>query len=254
MVRATATNQLDRPGFWSGVWRGLTRPRGDRRWDWLLRSTAAAALVGIPLVRYVPSSVPLVWLTVLGLPACGPLGPILPTAFEPLIMEAAKYHSPLVVTSLSVVIYVYMEYLNFHLYRWVLHRRNMAVVRNTDWVRRWVAAFGRRPFWTTVFFAVTPLPFWVARILAILDGYDLRRFLVGTAIGRFPRLFLYAWLGEMLKLPSWVYVLVALGGGVALVAWRIARGKPIFVDAVEEATQDAEAPAGDDDAERRISP
>ena len=63
--------------------------------------------------------------------------------------------------------------------------------------------------------------------------------LVGTAIGRFPRLFVSAWLGEMLKLPTWVYVAIAVGGAVALIAWRVARGKPIFVDDMANAAQSA---------------
>ena len=65
------------------------RPLGDRRWDLILRATGLAGLLGIALVLLVPSSAVLVWFAVMSLPANGPLSPLIPVAFEPLIMEAA---------------------------------------------------------------------------------------------------------------------------------------------------------------------
>jgi membrane protein YqaA with SNARE-associated domain len=212
-------------------WRFLTHARGDRKWDILLRSTAVFALAGIPVALYVPDAIPLVWLVLLGMPANGPLSPILPTAFEPLIMEAAKYKPALVVGAVATAVYIYMEYLNFHLYRWVLLRDRLEKFRTKGWVQRAVTAFGRWPFATVIIFAVTPLPFWVARILAILKSYSIPRFMVATAIGRFPRFFLYAWLGEILKVPAWALIAVVVGGGVGLVGWRLIRGKPAFTGA-----------------------
>src|SRR5262252_1329332 len=75
------------------VLRALVKPRGDRRWDIFLRGTAVAALALIPIALMFPDYAALVWLAVVGLPANGPLGPIIPTAFEPLMMEAVKYHT-----------------------------------------------------------------------------------------------------------------------------------------------------------------
>ena len=72
-------------------WRFLTAPRGDRRWDVFLRSTAAAALLGIPVVLLVPGAVTYVLLAILSLPANSPLSPILPSFFEPIIIETVSY-------------------------------------------------------------------------------------------------------------------------------------------------------------------
>ncbi len=212
----------------------MVRRRGDRRWELLLRSTGVAALAGIPIVLLVPEATPLVWLVLFGIPANGPLSPVMPTAFEPLIMEAAKYNAPLVVGAVATSVYMYMEYLNFHLYRWVILRDRLAKYRNKGWVQRAVTAFGRWPFATIVVFAVTPLPFWVARILAILKRYSVPRFMAATAIGRLPRFVLYAWLGDVLHVPTWALLSVIAGGGVAVVAKRAVRGKPVFTSMDQE--------------------
>src|SRR5262245_10243386 len=91
-------DQQDRPvSPWSIGYLGhaLVKRRGDRRWDIFLRGTALAGLFLIPIAKLFPDYAALVWLAVVGLPANGPLGPILPTAFEPLMMEAVKYHPPI---------------------------------------------------------------------------------------------------------------------------------------------------------------
>ncbi|MGD2136403.1 MAG: hypothetical protein PVF27_09590, partial [Gemmatimonadales bacterium] len=138
--------------------RALTARRGDIRWDYVIHGTGAIALLGVPLVLFLPRSIPLVWLGIVSLPASGPLGPIMPAALEPLVMEAAKYERAIWVTLVALATYVYMEHLNWHIYAWVLDRKALAAVRTNRWVRAGVRRFGRAPFWTVVFFAATPLP------------------------------------------------------------------------------------------------
>lgn len=208
--------------------------RGDvtARWDLLVRSTGVAALIGIPVVLFVPGSVPLVWLVLVGLPANGPLSPVLPTVFEPMLMEAARYQAvvPVALAALSVALYT--EYLNWHLYAWVLSWERFAALRERRSVRRAVAGFARWPFGTVVTFAFTPLPFWVVRCVAILEGYDVRRFLFAGALGRLPRYLLYAWAGAALKVPSVWLLAVAVGTAVLVIAWRLGRGVPVLADTV----------------------
>ncbi len=212
----------------------LTKPRGDRRWDRFLRATGVLALLGIPTIVFLPRLIPLVWLAVLAIPANSPLSPILPTAFEPLMMEAAKYERAIWVTLVALGTYLYMEYLNWHLYAWVLDRRMSATFKEKPWVRWTVNHFARAPSATVMFVAFTPVPFWAVRIVAILGRYPLRPFLVATAIGRFPRFFLYAWLGAWLRVPTVVLLAVIFGTAAAVVIYRLARGKPVLEDTVTE--------------------
>jgi uncharacterized membrane protein YdjX (TVP38/TMEM64 family) len=198
----------------------LLRPLGDRRWDLILRATGAAGLAGIALILLVPQSAVLVWFAVMSLPANGPLSPVIPAAFEPLIMEAAKYEHPLSVTAVGLGAYMFTEYLNWHLYAWALSRERLAGIGANRWVRWGMDRFARAPFTTIVAFAFTPLPFWVARCLAILDRYPVGKFMLATAVGRFPRILIYAWLGAILQVPTVVLAAVLVGSLLLAIPWR----------------------------------
>lgn len=202
------------------------------QWDVVIRSTGAAALAGIPLVLFVPASVPLVWLVLVGLLASGPLSPVLPTAFEPLLMEAARYQTLWAVALTALGVAVYSEFINWHIYAWVLSWDRFASLQQRTWVQRAVRGFARWRFGTVVVFAFTPLPFWVVRCVAILEGYSLRRFLLALAVGRLPRYTLYAWAGAALQIPTVWLLAVALGTAVLVIAWRWGRGVPVLADTV----------------------
>ena len=201
---------------------------GDRKWDVFLRMTGLLALVGMPIAIYFPEQIPLVWLSIVGVPANSPLGPILPTAFEPFIMEAAKYHSPVSVTFVATGIYMYMEFVNWHVYKWVLERERFEKLPDHKWVDWGIRNFKKRPIITILFFAVSPLPFWIVRCLAILDKYPIKPFMLATAVGRWPRLFLYAWLGEKLLVPTPILLGIAFGTGILVITVRWLQGKKIL--------------------------
>jgi hypothetical protein len=203
------------------------RPIGGRHWDLILRVTGLAGLVGIALVLLVPGSAVLVWFAVMSLPANGPLSPLIPVAFEPLIMEAAKYEHPLAVTAVGLAVYMLTEYVNWYIYAWALSWERLAGVGKGRWVRWGIDRFSHAPFTTTVVFAFTPLPFWVARCLAILNGYPIGRFMFATAVGRFPRILIYAWLGAVLRVPTVMLAAVLVGSLLLAVPWqRWRKAKP----------------------------
>lgn len=213
------------------VGRALVARRGDARWDLVIRGTGLVALAGIPCAILRPDWLPAVWFTLVALAVNGPFSPVLPTAFEPLIMEAATWMPILTVTVIATAVSLYAEYLNYHLYAWVLGRRRFAGLGQKGWMQRGVRWFERAPFITTVVFALTPLPFWVARILSIYARGDLRRFMLATAVGRLPHIFVYAWLGSVLRVPAAVLAAVGIGTAVLVIAIRLARGRPVLEEA-----------------------
>jgi membrane protein YqaA with SNARE-associated domain len=214
----------------SRVGRFLVKRRGDPRADVFLRAAGAAALLGVPIILLIPRSVTLVWLGVLSLPANSPLSPILPTAFEPLIMEAAKYEGAVLVTLVATAGYMYMEYVNWRVYAWVLSWDRLADLQSRRSVRWGIENFARAPFWTVVVFAFTPLPFFVIRALAILHRWSVRRFMVATIVGRMPRVFFYAWFGGLLRVPTWILVAVVVGATAGVVGGRLLRGEPVLAE------------------------
>jgi len=226
----TSATRAAEAGAGFPTWRFLVKPRGDRRWDVFLRATAAAVLLGIPVVLLVPGSVTLVWLAVLSLPSNSPLSPILPTMFEPVIIEAAKWEPVWAVTAVATAGYMYTEYINWHVYSWVLGWERLARFRSVPSVRWCIALFSHSPFWMVVICAVTPLPFWPARVLAIQYRYPLWRFMLATLVGRIPGFFVYAWLGDLVAVPTWILVAVIVVPAAAVIVTRLVRGVPLLAE------------------------
>lgn len=208
------------------------KPRGKSYWRVFLWATAAAGLVGIPLVLRFPSTVPLVWLWLVGIPANSPVAPLFPTAFEPLMMEVVKYQPVLTVALVATAIFVYMEFVNWYAFAWVLSWDRMEKLKDNRWVAWGLKHYSKSPLVTVFLFAATPLPFWVVRCLAILHKTAFVPYMVFMAFGRFPRLLIYAWLGAQLKLPTALLLSLAVGTGLILMVWRWLRKEPILKDSV----------------------
>ena len=203
-----------RPRPWYDV---FVRSRGTRQWDYFLRATGVVALLAIPVAMFVPDKIPLVWFVLVSLPACGPWSPILPVAFEPLIFEIAKYEPPLVVAPVALCICLYTEFVNWHIYRWVVGHDKLAALRDHRLVQLGVKYFSRAPFLTVAILSIGPWPFWTLRILAIIKKYPLNRFMLALAIGRTPRLLVLAWVGAQLKVSSVILIAVVAFAAVAAV-------------------------------------
>lgn len=211
-------------------WRALCRRRLDLRWTIMLRSLGVAALLCIPVVYFLPQTAVLIAFGLISLPINGPLSPLLPTAWEPLIIETTNYYHPITVASVGFLVYMYMEYLNFYVYRWILARERLAALQQKPAVQRAVQLFGRHPFLAVFIFALTPLPFWAGRVLAIWRKYPVRPFMLATALGRYPRILAYAWLGHLLDPPRWLLIAVGAGIPLALIGQRLLRGQKLMDD------------------------
>jgi len=114
----------------------------------------------------------------------GPASPLLPFAFEPVLMAYGKIYPPLTVALVGTAASVAVEAVNYMGYRWLLHRRRLGRVREVS--AGMTRIFGRRPFLACLLVASTPVPDWSARILGALARYPARRYLLAFAVGRLP--------------------------------------------------------------------
>lgn len=80
--------------------------------------------------------------------------------------------------------------------------------------------FEKAPFTILAVSGVTPLPAWPFKALAFVEHYPLPRYVLATAVGRFPRYVILAWVGEVVQIPTWV--LVALFVALILPSLRTA--------------------------------
>lgn len=207
-----------------GAWSFLTRRRGNRVWDAVIRSTGVLGLVGIGLVLLAPRSGPLVGLGIYTMWVTGPLSPFFPIGLEPILMLFGRLYAPLLVAAIATLGGLYIEFLNYHLYGKLLSLNGARRFRESRAVRFLQRLFGRAPFFTVWVCAWTPLPFWGARVLATMSDYPIGRYLLAAALGRLPKFWFFAALGLYWGLSD--ALLLGIAGGTALLAtglWLIGR-------------------------------
>ncbi len=188
----------------------LGRRYGNPQWDAVLRATGVIALAAIyPVIRW-PDVAGLVAFLCITIFVNGPLAPLLPATYEPVLMIAGRAYPPLLIGLIGIAGTLYIEYVNYYLYRAVLFHPKLDRARDHGLVRRTVALFEKSPFLAVWLCSWSPLPYWAVRFLAPLADYPVRPYLVATFLGRMPRLWFFAALGPMIPVGTqWLVMITA---------------------------------------------
>jgi uncharacterized membrane protein YdjX (TVP38/TMEM64 family) len=184
-------------------------------WDIVLRVSGGLALLGIVLTRAVPAIGGLVSFVVVTIWVNGPLAPFLPATYEPILMMFGRLYPPLLVAALGIAGTLFIEFVNYYMYRKIVHHGSTRRLRATRVVQRVVKLFEKAPFFTVWLCSWSLLPYWAIRVVAPLAGYPIAKYLTATFLGRFPRLWFFAALGQFLDIS--VGVLAAITAGAILV-------------------------------------
>ena len=180
----------------------LLRPRGNRVWDAVVRGTGLVGLIAIPLSLVWVDVAALAGFVIITIAVNGPLSPLLPATYEPILMLMGRVYDPLLVATVGMIGIMYIEFLNYTLYRAALHHPHAHRLRESRVVRAVVALFDRSPFFAVWLCSWSPLPHWAARAAGGVARYPTHRFLLATFLGRMPRLWFFAALGEILPIPT----------------------------------------------------
>jgi len=201
---------------------------GNPIWDSVLRLTGIVALLAIPLTLLVPRAGGLVGFGIVTVWVNGPISPFLPSTYEPMLMLVGRVYPPLMVAVVGTAGTLYVEYLNYQLFKRVLQISSLERMRKgqtVTWVLKW---FNKAPFLTVWVSSWSPIPYWPVRFISPLAGFDVRRHLFATFLGRFPRLWFFAALGlwwdaslGVLALISMSSIFLALG----IYVYKRTRGK-----------------------------
>ncbi len=208
------------------IWRVLTKKRGSPLWDGVVRGTGVVGLIALyPAARW-PDVAAFAGFVCLTLALNGPLSPVLPAAYEPVLMVMGRVYSPVLVALLGILAILYIELLNYHLYRLALRHRRLDKFRESRLVSATVKLFKRSPFFCVWLAAWSPLPYWTVRLLAPIAGYPVGKYLVATFLGRGPRLWFFAALGGFVPISTAVLavftiVMVLVGVGGAAIVRRV---------------------------------
>ncbi len=207
-----------------GMMFALVRRRGTTTDDLMIRVTGALAASALVVALVVPAVAQLAPLALYTIWTNGPHSPVLNGAYEPVVMLYGRFFPPLLVGAVGTAATVFVEWINYHLYARAGETRILRKLRDSRWLTRLTVWYRRRPFGVVLFCALGPVPFWVARMLSALSGYSVPRHLAATALGRFPRLWLIAAIGQPLGIPtSWLVGLTVGSLVLAAAGWGLAR-------------------------------
>lgn len=206
--------------------RSLFRRIESPQWDVVVRGSGGAALAGLVCAVVWPDAIPLIGFLCVTIFVNGPLAPLLPATYEPVLMVAGRVYHPVLVAAVGIAGTLYVEYLNYHLYRAALSHPRTQPAQQSPTVLWVVRLFRRAPFFSVWLCAWSPLPFWAVRFLAPMSRYPMGRYLFATFLGRAPRLWFFAALGPYVPLSTPVLVAVTVGmiSVAVIVAVHRARG------------------------------
>lgn len=196
---------------------------GTPQWDAILRATGIIGLVALYPVWHWPELGVLVGFLCVTILVNGPLSPLLPAAYEPVLMAAGRLYPPWLVALVGIAGILFVEYLNYHLYRAAVEHPRFEGARRSALVRTTVALFERSPFFCVWLCAWSPLPFWAVRFLAPLTRYPVGPYLWATFLGRTPRLFFFAAIGGIVPLSTrWLGMITVtmVAAGIAVAVQR----------------------------------
>lgn len=180
----------------------------------VVQVAGVVVLAAVLLIALVPGTTSLVAFVLLTLWCHGPLSPLLPAAYEPVLLGYGRLFPPLVLAITGAVASTAIEYLNYHLYQKLLRVECLDRILVSPPTRRLMGPFFRRPFLTVWLCVLTPLPDWAARILASHSGYSVRSYLTAVLLARLPRFWLLAELGFHLQLGAGVVLSIVVATAV----------------------------------------
>jgi membrane protein YqaA with SNARE-associated domain len=177
----------------TGAWRGFAL------------ALAALALAGAAILALAPRFAG-AWLLAV---YCIPANSILPIPHEPGVLLVAPYYAPIWCALAATAGSVVASFSDYAVVEHALRRPRIAALRDRGaigWAVRWMR---RAPFAIIVACSLVPLlPISIVRALAPAAGYPLRRYVVAQIVGRLPRFYALAWLGNAIAIPWWALAIV----------------------------------------------
>lgn len=187
--------------------RRLRKLRLSRRWRAFFFALCGVAALGLAIVTVWPAAA---GLFLLGL-YCIPSNSILPIPHEPGVLYMARFYEPTAIAITATAASAVVAIADYALVEAAMRHPRIQGARDAKvmrWAVRWMT---RWPFAIIVAFSFVPvLPIAVVRALAPISGYPLRRYVAAIVVGRLPRFFLLAWLGQLVHVPGWILAIVTV--------------------------------------------
>jgi membrane protein YqaA with SNARE-associated domain len=126
---------------------------------------------------------------------------------EPALLYFAKFYHPLTLALVAIAGTALTEVLNYSVFKYVADLRLFRKMLANKAVGKMVALFNRAPFTALWIAGFTPIPFYPFRFLVVLAHYPLSRYILAVVLSRTPRFYLYALLGQAIRISDYLLLL-----------------------------------------------
>ncbi len=145
---------------------------------------------------------------------------------EPVLIFLGRTYEPLLLAIIATLGTLIAGVLDYYVYVPMLSHKMIQSIHSSESFVKITKWFNRKPFISIVLAGMTPLPFFPFKIIAFSTKYPLHKYLSALLVGRFPRYFLLAYLGEALQVPGWISITAFL----VMVPLLLIIGLPILND------------------------
>jgi membrane protein YqaA with SNARE-associated domain len=135
---------------------------------------------------------------------------VIPMPYEPIMVLMVALYAPLLAATVAACGNVIACFIDYKAIQFAFQHKSLQKVQKSDMYQGAVHYFLKAPFICVLVAAFAPfIPFYIFRVLSPTSDYPLRRYMTAVFLGRWPRYFLFAFLGSAL-LPARLLVICAL--------------------------------------------
>ena len=136
---------------------------------------------------------------------------LIPLPTPPYVIALGKVFHPGIVAITGAIGNAIAAFVEYRLLLWLFSRTELQQRVETNPIfQRFSHYFRRMAFVCLVFTGFTPIPFEPFRFAAILARYNLPRYLLAVLLGRFPRYYLIALIGDQFQIPTRYLVILLI--------------------------------------------
>ena len=125
---------------------------------------------------------------------------------EPAVIYAGAIYAPALVAAVGGLATTLASIVDHAVFTRALRLERLASIKRTRIARFSVYLFNKQPWWTIVFFAFTPIPFYPIRVVAPMSNYPMALYVLAVVVGRIPRYFVLASGGAWAKSLTWSFL------------------------------------------------
>ncbi|MEW6680430.1 MAG: hypothetical protein AB1297_05380 [bacterium] len=133
----------------------------------------------------------------------------IPFPHEPVVIVYGSILNPLVVSIICGVATIFSAIIDLIVMGSLFKHKSVVEFKERNyWYKLAARYFNISPSGAMVFAAFTLIPFYPFRVMAILTGLAKWKYILSTFIGRTPRYYLLALMGDAFYIPLWAIVLL----------------------------------------------